>query len=154
MIPIRLFTCVTLSVEEELEVEMRQVPPILEGYESHDQMVGPVKRVLEAYNLPWNETFVSIFILLPGDSPTALHEAFGYPFELNPDKVIEDIALVCSDDIQNLVRSRVPPRVAMDLRSLSSEEKIHVLRTARLQSNNARAEARMLRPLRAEDVCL
>jgi hypothetical protein len=149
---VRLFTCISLSLEIELEVNSGKIPLMLEGYTSHDQMVGPVKRLLHDHALPWNETFVSMFVLLPHDSTNTLHNAFGYPFELDIEKVLADIALVCSDDIQNWVRSGVAPRVALNLQNLDAAAKAQALRNARLQSNSARAEARMFRPLRVEDI--
>jgi hypothetical protein len=150
MTAIRLFTCIVLSLEEKLEAEMGHVPSKLEGHTSHDQMVGPVKGILEKHHLPWCDDFVSAFVLLPDENPRTLHDAFGYAFELRVDQVIEDIALVCSDDIQNWVNSRVPPRVA--IREIDVEAKMVALRNARLQSNNARTEARMFRRLRGTDL--
>jgi hypothetical protein len=152
MTSIRLFTCVTLSLDEELQVLSGDLPKGLEGCTSHDQMVGPVKQLLESHHLPWSETFVSLFVLLPSDETTALHEAFGYPFELNVDEVIPDVVLVCSEDAQNWVRRTTSPRAYFDLTDMASQAKVEILLEARNQSDNKRAEARMNRALRLSDV--
>lgn len=149
---IRLIACVTLSMSEELAVEAGEFPQRLEGYTSHDQMVGPVKDLLERHELPWSEVFVSLFVLLPSDDSSALHEAFGYPLELNVERVIPDVVMVCSDDVQNWVRRAVAPTMYVDLREKPSDVKITLLRRARMASNDLRAEARMNRALRLDDL--
>jgi len=84
---LRLVACIRLSLEEELLVENGILPERFEGHKSGDQQVGPVKDFLESRKLPWSETFVSVFVLLPEDDTTWLHEAFGYPFELKLDQI-------------------------------------------------------------------
>jgi hypothetical protein len=152
MTSIRLFACITLSPKEEMCVEAGNLPERLDGYASHDQMVGPVKDLLESHHLPWSERFVSMFVLLPSDDPAAMHEAFGHPFELNVDKVIPDVVLVCSEDVQNWVRRVTSPSVYFDLTDMASLAKVKILLDARNQSDNERAEARMNRALRLSDV--
>ena len=149
---IKLVVCVELSYSEEVAVQGGQPLERLEGHTCHDQMVGPVKHLLEAHDLPWSETFLSLFVLLPGDDIDALHEAFGFPFELNVDRVLPDITMVCSDDVQNWVVKKATPAVYADLRDKPNEVKITLLRKARLQSNEQRAEARMNRPLQLADL--
>ena len=154
MNPIRLITCVTLSLPEELAVAAGQFPQRLEGHISHDQMVGPVRNLLEAHDLPWSEIFVSLFVLLPSDDPGTLHGAFGYPFELDVDLVLPYVVLVCSDDVQNWVDKTVTPAVYADLRDTPKDVKMTLLRSARMASNELRAEARMNRALRLDDLLL
>lgn len=149
---IRLIACVTLTLDEELAVQAGALPPWLEGYCSHDLMVGPVRDLLERHELPWSETFVSLFVLLPGDDSSSLHDTFGYPLEVNVDRVLPHVALVCSDDLQNWVVSAADPAVYADLRDKPTEVKITLLRKARNESNELRAEARMNRALRLEDL--
>ncbi|HEY6249606.1 MAG TPA: hypothetical protein VI685_06570 [Candidatus Angelobacter sp.] len=149
---IRLITCVTLSLEEELAVQAGQPPQRLEGHTSHDQMVGPVKDLLQERDLPWSEIFVSLFVLLPGDDTSALHDAFGYPFELNVERVMPYVAMVCSDDVQNWVDKAAAPTVYADLRDKPKEVKITLLRKALVESDERRAEARMNRALQLDDL--
>ncbi len=148
---IRLVVCITLSLDEELQVQAGSLPERLKGYTSHDQMFGPVKSLLESHSLPWSDTFVSLFVLLPDDATEALHEAFGYPLELKVDEVIPDVVLACSDDVQNWIRRATPPKVYADLTAMTIQTKVNILRDARTQSDNGRAEARMDRALRLGD---
>jgi hypothetical protein len=108
MTSIRLVSCITLSLDDELQVEAGNLPDRLDGHTSHDQMFGPVKSLLESHRLQWSDTFVSLFVLLPDDATAALDEAFGYPLELKIDEVIPDVALACSDDIQNWIQRTTP----------------------------------------------
>jgi hypothetical protein len=151
MIPIRLLACITLSLDEEFRVQSGQLPERLEGYTSHDQMFGPVKDLLESHGLPWTETFVSLFILLPGESTEHLHSAFGYPLEVKVDEVIHDVVLACSKDVQNWIQRGTPPKVYANLSDKTIQAKLKLLRDARDQSDNGRAEARMNRALRLAD---
>src|SRR6266852_6366591 len=130
MTSIRLVACITLSLDEEWQVEAGNLPERLEGYTSHDQMLGPVKSLLESHRLPWSDTFVSLFVLLPGDGTAALHEAFGYPLGLKVDEVIPDVVLACSDDVQNWIRRATPPKVYADLTDMTIQAKVKILRDA------------------------
>lgn len=114
-------------------------------------MFGPVKSLLVSHCLPWSDTFVSLFVLLPDDPIADLHEAFGYPFELRVDEVIQDVVLVCSDDVHNWIQRATHPKVYADLTEMTIQAKLNTLRDARTGSDNMRAEARMNRALRLTD---
>jgi len=150
---IKVVACIKLTGTEELLVTATGEPPErLERYISHDQQVGRVRDFLNSKRLPWSEQFVSVFVLLPDDDATSLHDAFGHCFELKLDAVLHDLEVVCSDDIQNCAVNKRDPKFSADLRPLEREEKIKALRMARAASDEKRAEARMSRPLRLRDV--
>jgi len=149
---LKLVSCIQLSLEEELLVENGILPERLEGHKSGDQQVGPVKDFLQSRKLPWSETFVSVFVLLPEDDTTWLHEAFGYPFELKLDQILPSLVLVCSDDIQNCASNKRTPKCCANLTGMNDRDKIAILIKARRASDNARVEGRINRRLRLSDV--
>jgi hypothetical protein len=153
MIPIKLVACIEVSYEEELILSSGQFPERLEGYESHDQMAGPTRDLLESNGLLWTDPFVSLFILSPDETTDHLCGAFGYPFEVNITEVIHDVVIACSDDIQNSLK-KTKTRVLADLRDKTETEKLSILLSAREQSEQGRAEARMNRRLRLTDLRL
>jgi hypothetical protein len=108
-------------------------------------------RLLESHGLQSTETFVSLFILLPGESTADLHSAFGYHLEVKIDQVIRDVVLACSENVQNWIQRGTPPKVYANLSDKTSQAKLKLLRDARDQSGNGRAEARMNRALRLAD---
>jgi hypothetical protein len=115
-------------------------------------MAGPVQQFLKRQELPSTNVFTSLFVLLPGDDTNSFLEAFGYPFELDVESVLPSITLVCSDDIQNAASNHgSSPKVCADLRGKSSKAKELILREARLNANNKRAEARTDGLLKAEN---
>jgi hypothetical protein len=149
---IKLIACIKLSDYEEMLIGSDPCPDSLQGYKSHDQMVGLVKSFLESNRLPWAETFLSLFILRPEESTKDLHDAFGYPFEVDVAEVINDVVIACSDDIQNAARKHKRPNVFANLTGKTNEEKLVILRAAREQSDSGRAEARMNRSLLKTDL--
>jgi hypothetical protein len=149
---IKLIAGIRLSDVEELLVASGILPERLEGYTSGDQLVGPVIDFLRSKKLPWSETFVSVFIFLPDDDTTWVHEAFGYPFELNIDEILPSLVLVCSDDIQNCASNKRLPKCCANLTGMNDRDKIAVLIKARRVSESKRVEGRIHRPLRLSDV--
>lgn len=149
--PIRIVRCVELNLEQELQVQSGVVPARAYGRTSHDLMSGPVQEFLRSKGLPSSSAFVSLFILLPNEATTWIQDAFGYPFELKVKSVLPDIVLVCSDDVQNAVRRTTPLAVCENLTQMNDEDKVAILRKARLESDGNRAEARMNRAPREED---
>jgi hypothetical protein len=152
MAAIKIVACIELNYAENIQVQDCILPDWLEGYTSHDLEVGPVKGFLQSKKLPWSEEFVSVFILLPDDDPTRLHEDFGYCFELDLDEVLPSLMLVCSDDIQNCASNKRTPKFYANLSGMSDSDKIANLVRALRASDGERAEGRINRLLRLSDV--
>ena len=92
MAAIKIVACIELDdLNDELLVANGILPEWFEGYDSHDLEIGPVKDFLEPKKLPWNEKFVSVFVLLPDDDLICLHDAFGHCFELDLDEILPSL---------------------------------------------------------------
>jgi hypothetical protein len=156
---LKLIARIELCCDEEIQLEVEKKPPErLEGYFSRRPELANVRPFLESHGLPYCRKYVPMFVYAKGESSSgddARFGSYGYPFELDPIKVLPDIELGCCEDVQKAACHNWPIGCFGDLRHLDVKMKEEqLLLMVKLSRNNKYryAEARLHRPLRLSDL--
>src|SRR5437879_4928912 len=84
----------------------------VEGAKHGDQLASTVNSFFKRINLDYPDAFVCIFIYGESENHNAPgpHLGYGEPYLLNPNTVVPDLVIVCTQDIQTLASNAMQRR--------------------------------------------